>query len=181
MRARDGITPYTPAVAADQLGPTVETNATRRAALAASAAVVGAAVVGQLLAGDDPEGRLNSLPTTPLSLPLAAWIVVAVVYYAIGWAIVFRVVRDRPFDRRAALWYLGLMAANELWNYLLFGFNDLWPAVLGMVGFALLAVVVGRTLWLGADRVAFWIFLPYLIWVLGYDVPWILMTWIAER
>ena len=180
-RRRLGAITHTCAVADDQPGPNVGSNARRRAALVASASVAGAALVGQLLAGDDPEARLNSLPDTPLSLPLAAWIVVAVAYYAISWAVVFRLVGGGQAERHASIWYLGLMAANELWNYLLFEFDDLWPATLGMVGFALLALMVGRRLWLGGDRVAFWIFVPYLVWVLGYDVPWILMTWLAER
>ena len=153
----------------------------RRAVVVASALVIGAVLVGQLLAGDDPGARLDALPETPLSLPLAVWIVVAVVYYLIAWVITYRLAMAGPTSRPALRWFGVLLAANELWNYLLFGFDEVWPAAVGMIGFAALTAFVGTVFWSVDDRVPFRSFLPYLVWVLGYDVPWIVATWLADR
>lgn len=72
-----------------------------QAALVAIACVVAAATLGQVLAGDDPRARLTELDTTRLTLPFAAWIVVAVLYYVIAGVVVYRLGRRLPDARTA--------------------------------------------------------------------------------
>ena len=154
--------------------------ATARATLVAIGVVVAAAALGQALAGDDPVARLDQLPQTPLLLPIGVWIVVAVLYYAISGVVVYRLARRWPSTRTAIVGYLALMLANEVWNFLLFGLEPVWPAAVGMIGFAVVAVVVGRLLWRVDDPVPFRVYLPYLAWVVLYDVPWMILTWMAS-
>lgn len=147
-----------------------------RAALIAVGCVVTAAMLGQFLAGDDPRARLAELDTTRLTLPLAAWIVIAILYYAIAGVVVYRLGRRLPEARTAFIAVLCAMLANEAWNALLFGFDSVTPAAIGMVFFAAIIAGTGIVVY-RADRVTGIVLLPYVVWVLVYDVPWIIAVW----
>jgi tryptophan-rich sensory protein len=147
-----------------------------RAALVAVGSVVAAATLGQFLAGADPRARLTELDTTRLTLPFAAWIVVAIIYYVIAGVVVYRLGRRLPEARPAFVAVLCLILTNEAWNALLFGFDSVTPAAIGMVFFAAITTITS-VLVLRADRVAAWVLLPYVVWVVAYDVPWIFAVW----
>lgn len=146
------------------------------AALLAIGCVLAAATLGQVLAGADPRARLDDLDTTALALPFAAWIVVAVVYYLIAIVVIYRLARRLPDASSALGVVLCMLVANEAWNALLFGFESVTPAAIGMVLFASITVVTGVVVF-KVDRVAGWILAPYVVWVVLYDVPWILTVW----
>ncbi len=145
-------------------------------ALVATASVVGAATLGQLLAGEDPRARLAELDTTILTLPFAAWIAVAVAYYAIAGIVLHRLGRRLREARTAFAAVLCVVIANEAWNALLFGFEAVAPAAIGMLFFAAL-ITITTALVFSVDRVAAWVLAPYTAWVVLYDVPWILAVW----
>ena len=147
-----------------------------RAALLALACVLAAATLGQFLAGDDPRARLTELDTTTLTLPFAAWIVVAVLYYVIAGFVVYRLGRRLPEARTAFVAVMCVILTNEAWNALLFGFDSVAPAAIGMVFFAAITTVTSVFVY-RTDRVAGWVLLPYVVWVLVYDLPWIAAVW----
>jgi len=146
------------------------------ATLIAVGCVVAAATLGQVLAGSDPRARLDDLDTTTLALPFAAWIVVAVVYYLIAIAVIYRLARRLSDANSALAGVLCMLLANEAWNALLFGFDSVTPAAIGMVLFASITIVTGVMVF-KVDRVAGWVLAPYVVWVVLYDVPWILAVW----
>jgi tryptophan-rich sensory protein len=144
----------------------------RWALLVAVACVVLAASAGQVLAGDDPRARLEELDTTTITLPFAAWIVVGVAYYAL----VYRLARRLPSSTSAFVSVTCVLVANEVWNALLFGFDSVAPAAIGMLVFAAITMVAASSTF-RVDRVSGWLLCPYVIWVVGYDEPWILWVW----
>lgn len=146
------------------------------AALVAVGCVVAAATLGQFLAGNDPRSRLAELDNTRLTVPFAVWIVVAILYYVMAGVVVYRVGRRLRAARAAFLAVLCMMLANEAWNALLFGFDSVTPAAIGMVFFAAITTITGIVVY-RADRVAGIVLLPYVVWVLAYDVPWIIAVW----
>lgn len=157
---------------------TIEARGLRpvRAAAAAVGCVVAAAILGQFLVGTDPRARLTELDTTRLTLPFAAWIVVAILYYLIVGVVVYRLGRRLPKARPAYVAVLCVIVTNETWNALLFGFDSVTPAAVGMVFFAAITTITSVLVY-RADRIAAWVLLPYVVWVLVYDVPWILAVW----
>lgn len=146
------------------------------AVLAALSCVVGESVVGQFLSGDDPHGRLDELDETAITLPFSAWLVVGLIYYVLIAVVVYRLVRLIPDSAISLVSVAGVVVGNEVWNALLFGRESVAPAAIGMVVFAAMTIVA-VVLVFRVDRTAGWVLLPYVVWVVGYDVPWILMVW----
>jgi tryptophan-rich sensory protein len=72
-----------------------------------------------------------------------------------------------------------MMAANEGWNYLLFRRRSTRASLVGMIGFALITVVLYRVL-RRLDQPTARMLLPYLIW-LGYDLVWAYELWRLNR
>ena len=83
-----------------------------------------------------------------LQLPMAAFGVVGVTYYAQLGVVLYRAYRnnDRHVRRRALM----VLVGNELWNVAFFGRCSPGNGLLGVL---------------------------LLIWVIGYDVPWIYRLW----
>ncbi len=68
---------------------------------------------------------------------------------------------------------------NEAWNALLFGFDSVAPAAMGMIAFTAIAATTGILVH-RADRTAGYILTPYIAWVAAYDLPWIVAAWHAD-
>jgi translocator protein len=68
------------------------------------------------------------------------------------------------------------MLYNELWNYAFFGLRSTFAGFLGVLAFlAPLAVLqVALTVY---DRPSAALLLLYVLWVVGYDVPWTYTLW----
>jgi benzodiazapine receptor len=143
------------------------------AAALALAMAVAAALVGQALAGDDPFGALSVYRQPWFALPSWGWVVVGIVYYLAMMFVVFRLLRRLPTASIALGVVVGVMIANEVWNVLVFGLQEPVWAAGGLIAFGLL-VLVGVYLARQQDRVATWVLGGYAVWVIGYDIPWML-------
>lgn len=148
----------------------------RSALLLSLGGVVLASVAGNYLAGDDPRARLDELDTTPITLPFTAWIVVGIIYYVLIAVALYRLARLVPDSTIALASVAVVLIGNEIWNALLFGYDSVAPAAIGMIAFAAMTTVAG-VLVFRVDSIAGWVLLPYVVWVVCYDVPWILMVW----
>lgn len=131
------------------------------------------AVLETLFAGRDVRRRIKELRLPRFAPPFRAWIVIGVVYYAICFAVAYRLFGSAPTtSRNAALVLLALfMFVNALWNYFFFRSRNLEHAFrLGLL-YSAIALVLFVLLFLRVDRVAAWCFAPYLAY-LGYANVW---------
>lgn len=90
--------------------------------------------------------------------------------------VVYHLGRRLPEAKAAFIAVLCVMLANEAWNALVFGFDSVTPTAIGMGFFAAITARTGIVVY-RADRVAGIVLLPYVVWVLVYDVPWIIAVW----
>jgi len=74
---------------------------------------------------------------------------------------------------------LVMMAANEGWNYLLFGRRSTRAGLAGMLGFVGITLSLLRSL-RQVDRASAQALLPYVAW-LGYDVVYAYELWRLNR
>ena len=154
----------------------------RRALSIAIGTTAGFGLAGGALTGDALTKWYPSLRKSRLVLPLWAFLPVAVLYYLMCGAILFRLLaRVAPsHEQRAALRsLLAMMAANEGWNYLLFGRRSPRAGLLGMIGFVGLALSLLRALQ-RADQRSATLLLPYIAW-LGYDLVYAYELWRLNR
>ena len=154
----------------------------RRAVFIAIGAPAGSALVGTMLAGDGPKTWYPTLRKSRLILPLTAFVPVALLYYLMCGALLYRllaVVRPSRSRTQAFRLLATMMAANEGWNYLLFRRRSTRASLVGMIGFALITVVLYRVL-RRLDPPTARMLLPYLIW-LGYDLVWAYELWRLNR
>jgi translocator protein len=154
------------------------TSQDRQALSISVGATVGFALVGGALAGDAVTSWYPSLRKSRLVLPLWAFLPVAALYYLMCGVILFRLLaRVAPSrERRTALTQLiTMMAANEGWNYLMFGRRSPRAGLVGMIGFAGLTISLLRALRRADPRSATLLW-PYLAW-LGYDLIYAYELW----
>jgi len=64
---------------------------------------------------------------------------------------------------------------NSIWNYFFMGLESTWNGFIGMVIFLPLTLVALFQFW-KVDKVSFWIFSLYVLWVV-YDIIWIYLLW----
>ena len=140
------------------------------------------ALAGSLLVGDALTTWYPTLRQPWFALPLQAWIMVGVLYYLMCLVIGYRLLarRDQPPGYGVTLTlFLLMMAMNEGWNYLLFGRQDLWLSLIGMLLFCVVTIALFVNL-RRFDPTAALILLPYVLW-LAYDVIWISALWRLNR
>lgn len=137
------------------------------------------ALLGALLTGNQLTGWFAGLRTPRWQLPLGAFIGVGVVVYALDAVIAYRlltVVHD-PGGRVVALAALVVvMLYNELWNYAFFGLRSTFAGFLGVLAF-LAPLAVLQVALAVYERSSAVLLLVYVLWVLGYDVPWAYTLW----
>ena len=117
-----------------------------------------------IFAGGGITKRLAELRVPRYAPPFWGWIVIGALYYIICFVALYRL-----FGMRAAgdlrLWALsalgGIMFTNALWNYFFFRTRNLFHAFLIGLPYTVLAVALFVIL-LDLDRLAAWLFLPYL-------------------
>lgn len=129
------------------------------------------AVLEGLFAGRGIKQRLAELRVPRFAPPLWTWIVIGLGYYAICFAVLFRLFsQEKTGLRDAALVLLGVMMfINAAWNWFFFRSRNLRHAFAiglpyGLVALALFAVL------LRLDAVAAWWLLPYLVYLLYASV-----------
>ncbi|HEX6483850.1 MAG TPA: hypothetical protein VF043_33800, partial [Ktedonobacteraceae bacterium] len=69
-----------------------------------------------------------------------------------------------------------VMLYNELWNIVLFRWHNTFAGFLGVLVFLAPLTLLQVTLVL-VDHVSAWLVLVYVVWVIGYDIPWAYRLW----
>ena len=137
------------------------------------------AVLEGLLTGSGPTAWYPRLQKPRWQIPLWASVAVGLTVYAIDGFVAYRLLTAVPSaaDRTVALAALVVvMVLNALWNYAFFGYRSTLVGFLGIVGF-LGPLLVLQTALFAYDPVAAWVHVPYVIFVLAYDVPLFYRIW----
>ena len=134
---------------------------------------VAAALLGNAFIGRDSMSWFQDLRAPRLQLPMAAFGVVGVAYYAQMGVVLYRAYRNnnRHVRRRALMVLLG----NELWNVAFFGRRSPGNGILGVLLF--LGPLLSLQKAVSDDRPSVVALTPYTVWVIGYDVPWTYRIW----
>ena len=137
------------------------------------------AVLGGLLTGNQLTQWYAQLKKPRIQIPIWAFVSVGVIVYVFDVIIAYRlltVVADQT-DRLIALTALAVvMLYNELWNYVFLGWRNTFAGFLGVLAFLAPLLILQVTLFL-VERVSALLLLVYVLWVIGYDIPWIYSLW----
>ena len=139
---------------------------------------IAAAVLEGVLAGGGVRQRLASLRMPPYSPPFAVWVVIGLVYYAICFAVLYRLLSMPgvvPLRQWAVMLFGSVMLINALWNYFFFRTRNLFHAFVIGFPYSLIALVLFLLL-LRFDRVAAFCLLPYLFYLI-YANGWGYYLW----
>lgn len=128
-----------------------------------------------LCAGGGIRQRLAEVRTPRYVPPLWGWIVIGAFYYAMCFAVLYRlflIAPDVALRNGALALVFALMLINALWNYFFFRTRNLFHAFLIGVPYTLVALGLACLL-LRLDRVAAYWLAPYLLYLcyasmLGY-------------
>lgn len=142
----------------------------------------GFALVGAIATGDGLKTWYPALRKSRLVIPLWAFAPVALVYSIICGRLLYRLLRldrDTPERTTALVLLVGMMGANEGWNYLFLGRHSVRAGFVGMIGYTLLTL---RLYWVlrRLDPSAARILQPYVGW-LGYDLVYTFELWRLNR
>jgi tryptophan-rich sensory protein len=144
-----------------------------RVAAAVAGPPVAAAVLGNAFIGRDSMRWFQQLRAPRLQLPMAAFGVIGVAYYAQLGVVLYRAYRNN--DRHARSRALMVLVGNELWNVAFFGRRSPRNGFLGVLLF--LGPLLSLQKAVSDDRLSVVALTPYTVWVIGYDVPWIYRLW----
>lgn len=134
------------------------------------------AVVGGLLAGNAVKDWYPILKKPAYSISIPVFMVVGFIYYIICGFILYRLLTQTGSERTLSLvLLLGMMAFNEIWNYLFFGLKSPLIGFISLVIYTGVAVALYFSLRV-ADVTASYALIPYLLWLL-YDIAWIYGIW----
>jgi translocator protein len=138
---------------------------------------LGAAAEG-LFAGRDIKQRLAHLRQPSFAIPFWGWLVVGGLYYAVCFAVLYRLFPLPPNQARSAAFALlgTMMFINALWNYFFFRTRNLFHAYLLGLPYNAVALALFLVLLLRVDRTAAWCLFPYLIY-LCYANVWGYRVW----
>lgn len=149
------------------------------ALLFAVALSLGMAVVGGLLTGNQLTRWFATLRKPRFQLPLWGFVCVGLYGYLVDSVIAYRLLTVVPGQTARILALAALivvMLYNELWNIVLFRWHNTFAGFLGVLVFLAPLTLLQVTLLL-VDSVSAWLVLVYLVWVLGYDIPWAYRLW----
>lgn len=140
--------------------------------LATLAAVLAAAVLGNVFITREAQQWFRSLRWPRLMIPYPALIAAGGIYYLLMALVLYRALgRD---DRVAVVLAVVVLVANEAWNLLWFGRRSLRGGFLGVVVF--LAPLLALEVAVLEDAVSALVLAVYVLWV-GYDVIWLYQMW----
>jgi translocator protein len=143
--------------------------------------VLAAALEG-VCAGNNVKTYFATLRSPSYALPLWAWYIIGVVYYATFFVVLYRILNlkiDSILRPATLSLVVFMMIANALWNYVFFRARKLFIAF--VAGSA--APVFDAALFIclvGLDRVAAWSLVPYLLYRV-YSVYWGYALWNLNR
>lgn len=134
---------------------------------------IGGAILEGFAAGNNVKPFFAKLRFPRYSAPLWVWYIIGALYYVICFVILYRLFRynrDTSLGNVAFALVLVVMATNAFWNYVFFRARNLLGAF--RLGFPYALVAIGLFVCLiKFDKVAAWVFLPYLIY-LFYAAWW---------
>ena len=149
------------------------------ALLFAAALSLGMAIVGGLLTGNQLTQWFATLRKPRLQLPLWGFVCVGLYGYIVDSVITYRLLTVVPEQSARIIALTALivvMLYNELWNIVLFRWHNTFAGLLGVLVFLIPLAFLQVTLVL-VDTVSAWLVLVYLVWVIGYDIPWAYRLW----
>jgi tryptophan-rich sensory protein len=149
------------------------------ALLFAVALSLGMAIVGGLLTGNQLTEWFATLRKPRLQLPLWGFVCVGLFGYIVDVIIVYRLLTVVPEQTARIIALTALivvMLYNELWNIVLFRWHNTFAGFLGVLVFLIPLTILQVTLVL-VEHVSAWLVLVYLLWVIGYDIPWAYRLW----
>lgn len=88
------------------------------------------------------------------------WTTLYILMAIAGW----RVWRITDFDSRALLFWAAQLVLNFAWSFIFFGAHEIGLALIEIAALWLM-VLLTMIAFFGIDRIAGWLFVPYLAWV----------------
>ena len=149
------------------------------ALLFAVALSLGMAIIGGLLTGNQLTWWFATLHKPPFQLPLWGFVGVGLFGYIVDSVIAYRLLTVGPEQNARTIALTALivvMLYNELWNIVLFRWHNTLAGFLGVLAF-LIPLTILQVALVFVDSVSAWLVLVYLVWVLGYDIPWAYRLW----
>lgn len=140
---------------------------------------LGMAILGGLLTGNQLTRWFVTLQKPRLQLPLWAFVGVGIIGYVFDTIIAYRLLTGVPdqTDRVIALTALMVvMLYNELWNVVLFRWQNTLAGFMGVLAF-LAPLLILQVILLLVETVSAVLLLLYVIWVIVYDIPWSYTLW----
>lgn len=131
------------------------------------------AVLEGLFAGKNVKSFFAKLRFPSYSAPLWVWYVIGVVYYAICFFILYRILRhdgDTSLKYVSSTLLVVMMGLNAFWNYLFFRVQNLFLSFVAFAVYPFVAIALFINL-LRFDKIAAWSLVPYLIYLI-YAVRW---------
>ncbi len=137
-----------------------------------------AAIVAEGLLSGDASKALRSIKQPSWALPLPAWIVIGLIYYAASFAALFRLLAgglERPFAAAAFAALIAVLAANAAFNWIFFKRRDFRASFYYYFPYlALVATLIA--LLMQVDTLAAAMFLAYACY-LPYALAWSYRVW----
>ncbi|GAC1390748.1 MAG: hypothetical protein NVSMB38_09350 [Ktedonobacteraceae bacterium] len=149
------------------------------ALLFAVALSLGMAIVGGLLTGNQLTQWFATLHKPRIQLPLWGFVCIGLYGYLVDSIIAYRLLTVVPGQTARIIALMALiivMLYNELWNIVLFRWHNTYAGFLGVLIFLLPLTILQITLFL-VDTVSAWLIFVYLLWAIGYDIPWSYRLW----
>lgn len=140
---------------------------------------LGMAVTGGLLTGNQLTRWFATLHRPRFQLPLWGFVCVGLYGYLIDSIIAYRLLTVVPEQTARIIALMALivvMLYNELWNIVLFRWHNTFAGFLGVLIFLLPLAFLQAALAL-VDSVSAWLVFVYVLWVIGYDIPWAYQLW----
>ena len=140
---------------------------------------LGMAIAGGLLTGNQLTQWFVTLHKPRLQLPLWGFVCVGLYGYLVDSVITYRLLTVVPEQTTRIIALTALivvMLYNELWNIILFRWHNTFASFLGVLIFLIPLIILQVTLVL-VDSVSAWLVFVYLLWVIGYDIPWAYRLW----
>lgn len=139
---------------------------------------IAAAAIEGAFAGRGVKQRFAGLRQPTLSPSLTVWAAIGVLYYAMCFAVLYRILSGGLSSALPLLAFglvLLLMLANAVWNYVFFRRRNLRGSFLFFFGYAALALALTGVL-SGFDGLAAALLLPYLVYLV-YATRWSYSLW----
>ncbi|HLG75305.1 MAG TPA: TspO/MBR family protein [Ktedonobacteraceae bacterium] len=149
------------------------------ALLFAVALSLGMAITGGLLTGNQLTRWFATLHKPRFQLPLWGFLCVGLYGYIVDSIIAYRLLTVVPEQTARIIALTALivvMLYNELWNIVLFRWHNTFAGFLGVLIFLLPLAFLQVTLVL-VDSVSAWLVFVYVLWAIGYDIPWAYRLW----